>query len=92
MSYQRESTHTARKEYLCDSYEQHISRLCRDQHLDFSLDDQEALKNIEKDNGKILKGMKYVKIVGTSDGKWYVLRARVDCHNICINNDFYNEW
>ena len=80
---------TARKEYLCRAFEWLD---CMGVHPDDVEPEEWALiEKARKDGGKILPGMKYIKVTGKWDGEWSTFRARPELNAICHKYDIYQE-
>ena len=77
----------ARKEYHCQASD--CINQCGLCERDFEPKDWLTIKAAEKENYKILKGTKYVKISGKWEGEFSVFRARLDLNDICNKEQLY---
>lgn len=83
-----ESHPVAKKDYNCDSYSVVMDSMESGLYAFFEL---RQIVKIRKNNGKIKKGEKYFKQASIQNGELRTFRASLDMHEICLNNELYQD-
>jgi len=83
------TTPVARKDYICDACVLIKEGFTKD---DFTPEEWVVIeKAIYEEEGKILKGTKYIKTKGFWEHKPATFRGRLDIDEICFQNGLYEE-
>ena len=82
-----EENRRARKTYDCMAYEWLENCLFDCDGLTFT--ERRALVTANRERGKILPGMEYVRQALRDGGDIYTFRARPELHAICVKLDMY---
>lgn len=77
----------ATKSYHCEASDWITNASLND--LDLSAEHRATIAQAKQEGWKILRGTRYLRMVGKFDGGWRVYRARLDLHQICLQYDLY---
>jgi hypothetical protein len=84
----RYSEQIAKKSYHCDAC-RFIFEDYREEY--YTSDELLVLEGIKSDKQKVLAGQRYIKQIISDCGDFYVFRARIDAHNLCLKYDMYRD-
>ncbi len=78
----------AKKDYTCQACD--WIHDCINEQI-FSFADYRLIAKAKRDDWRILKGQKYIKVRGKWDGEWCTFRARPEINGLCQYYDIYQE-
>ena len=79
----------ARKDYYCNASDWICNSFLCDE--DYDPEDLVTIEKAREENWKILKGTKYVKVIGKWNGEFQTFRGRPELDAICHKYDLYQE-
>ena len=78
----------AAKDYPCDACEWIFNSI---NEGIFSFDEMRLIVKAKRDNWKVKKGQKYVKVTGIWNGDWSVFRGRPEIDALCHKYKIYQD-
>jgi len=82
----REEYPIARKDYNCSACE-----WIREDLRDFTFAEFREIVRAKRNGWKIKKGQRYIKQINICDGDFCVYKAIPEIHDICIENDLFDD-